>query len=147
TYFHGQNLTEEQLRVPLIFAIPGRQPVVSDDEVGLLDVGPTLLDLLGIAPPPHLHGRSLLPAIDGATLPARPIFAELLPSTATPDHQVAMVERGKKLVHKISGRRFELFDLIADPGERKNLAGHPAHKQLFEELRDKVLAFEEHRAP
>ncbi|HEX7501067.1 MAG TPA: sulfatase-like hydrolase/transferase, partial [Polyangia bacterium] len=144
-YFHGQNLTEEQLRVPLIITIPGRKPVVSDDEVGLIDVGPTLLDLVGIAPPANLHGRSLLPVIDGGALPARPIFAELLPSTATADHQVVMVDRGQKLVHKVSERRFELYDLTADPGQMKNLAEDPARGKLLDELKAKLLAFEEHR--
>ena len=144
-YFHGQNLTEEQLRVPLIITIPGRKPVVSDDEVGLIDVGPTLLELLGVTPPAYLHGRSLLPAIDGESLPPRPIFAELLPSTATPDHHVVMVDRGKKLVHKVSDRRFELFDLGADPGEKQNLADEPAQKPLLDQLKAKLLAHEEKR--
>jgi len=144
-YFHGQNLTEEQLRVPLIIAIPGRKPVVSDDVVGLIDVGPTLLDLVGITPPADLHGRSLLPVIDGGTLPARPIFSELMPSTATPDHQVMMVDGAHKLVHMVSERRFELFDLGADPGQMKNLAYDPAHKKLLDELKTKLLAFEENR--
>ena len=146
-YFHGQNLREEQLRVPLIFTIPGRAPVVSDDEVGLIDVGPTLLDLLGLEVPAHLQGRSLLSAIDGVPLPPRPIFAELLPSTATPDHHVAMIDRGRKLVHKVSERRFELFDLSADPRQMKNLADDPAHGKTLEELKARLLAHEEHRAP
>ncbi|HEY5282666.1 MAG TPA: sulfatase-like hydrolase/transferase [Polyangia bacterium] len=144
-YFHGQDLSEEQLRVPLIVAVPGRAPVVSDDEVGLIDVGPTLLDLIGVTPPKHLHGRSLLPIIEGEKLPARPIFAELLPSTATPDHQVVVVDRGLKLLHKVSERRFELFDLRADPKQTKNLAEDPAHKGLLDELKAKLAAFEEHR--
>jgi arylsulfatase A-like enzyme len=149
-YFHGQNLTEEQLRVPLIIAVPGRTPVTSDDEVGLIDVGPTLLDLIGVPPPANLHGRSLLPIIEGSTLegstlPPRPVFAELLPSTATPDHEVIIVDRGKKLVHKVSERRFELFDLGADPKQMKNLAADPAHKALLDELKGKLIAFEEHR--
>jgi arylsulfatase A-like enzyme len=144
-YFHGQNLTEEQLRVPLIIAVPGRAPVTSNDEAGLIDVGPTLLDLIGVPPQANLHGRSLLPIIDGATLPPRPIFAELLPSTATPDHEVIIVDRGKKLVHKVSERHFELFDLDADPKQMKNLADDPGHKALLDELKAKLIAFEEHR--
>lgn len=146
-YFHGQNLTEEQLRVPLIIAVPGRKPVVSDDEAGLIDVGPTLLDLLGLAPPTTMHGRSLLPVIDGTPLPPSPIFSELLPSTATPDHEVSIVDRGQKLVHKISERRFELFDLHADPKQLKNLADDPTRKLLLDELKAKLVAFEEHRQP
>jgi hypothetical protein len=144
-YFHGQDLSEEQLRVPLIVAVPGLAPVVSDDEVGLIDVGPTLLDLIGVTPPKHLHGRSLLPIVEGEKLPARPIFAELLPSTATPDHQVVIVDRGRKLLHKVSERRFELFDLRADPKQTKNLAEDPAHKGQLDELKAKLAAFEEHR--
>jgi arylsulfatase A-like enzyme len=146
-YFHGQNLTEEQLRIPLIVTVPGHAPVISDDEVGLIDVGPTLLDLIGVTPPSNLHGRSLLPVLEGGALPPRPIFAELLPSTATPDHEVVMVDRGRKLVHKVSERRFELFELGSDPKQMKNLADDPAHKTLLEELKAKLLAFEEHRQP
>ena len=146
-YFHGQDLTEEQLRIPLIITVPGRAPVTSDEEVGLIDVGPTLLDLIGVPAQANLHGRSLLPIVDGGTLPPRPIFAELLPCTSTPDHQVVMVDHGKKLLHKISERRFELFDLVADPKQTKNLAGDPAQKALLDELKAKLIAFEEHRLP
>jgi choline-sulfatase len=144
-YFHGQDLTEEQIRVPLIFSIPGRRPVVSDEEVGLIDLGPTLINLVGLTPPAHLHGRSLLPIIDGGTLPPRPIFAELLPSTATPDHEVAVVDRGKKLVHKVAQRRFELFDLKSDPKQKTNLAENADSRALLDELKAKLIAFEEHR--
>lgn len=144
-YFHGQNLTEEQLRVPLIIAIPGRKPVVSDQEVGLIDVGPTLVDLIGVKPPANLHGRSLLPIIQGESLSPRPIFSELLPSTATPDHEVVMIDHGKKLVHKVSGHRFELFDLETDPKQLKSVAEDPGYQKTFAELKAKLLAFEEHR--
>jgi arylsulfatase A-like enzyme len=144
-FFHGQNLTEEQIRIPLVIAVPGRKPVVSDEEVGLIDVGPTLVDLLGLAVPSQFHGRSLLPIVNGSSLPPRPIFSELLPSTATPDHEVVIVEGGKKLLHKVSERRFELFDLTADPKQMKNLADDPSHKEVLESLKAKLLAFEEHR--
>ncbi len=144
-YFHGQSLAEEQIRVPLIVAVPGRKPVVSDAEVGLIDIGPTLLDLIGVKQAASLHGRSLLPIVDGGTLPPRPIFAELLPSTATPDHEVAIVDQGKKLVHRVSEHRFELFDLATDPKQLKNVADQPTYQKLLPELKAKLLAFEEHR--
>jgi arylsulfatase A-like enzyme len=142
-YFHGQDLTEEQLRVPLIIAIPGRAPVVADDEVALIDVGPTLLDLVGIPAPRAFRGRSLLPRIDGKPLPPRPLFAELLPATAWPKHEVMMVDGGRKLTHRITDRRWELHDLRADPKQQNNLAEDPAHKALLEELKAKLLGFEE----
>ncbi|HXJ20329.1 MAG TPA: sulfatase-like hydrolase/transferase, partial [Polyangia bacterium] len=73
-YFHGTDLYDEQTRVPLIIAIPGRKPRVIDQDVELVDVAPTLLDLTGAPVPPSIRGRSLLPAIDGDPLPPAPIF-------------------------------------------------------------------------
>jgi arylsulfatase A-like enzyme len=57
---HGLTLYEEVARVPLFLRLPGqaaRQDV--DEEVSLLDVTPTLLDLLGILRPATVEGRSL----------------------------------------------------------------------------------------
>jgi hypothetical protein len=144
-YFHGQDLTEEQLRVPLLIALPGQKPSVIDDEVGLIDLGPTLVDLVGATPLPSFHGRSLLPAVEGKPLPRRPIFAELLPSTAIPAHEVTVIEGGKKLTHKISERRWEFFDLASDPRQQKNLADQPAQRTQLDELRAKLLRFEERK--
>ena len=56
-YFHGQDLFDEQLRVPLIIAVPGQKPQVIDEPVALVDVAPTLLDLVG-APIPAEHARA-----------------------------------------------------------------------------------------
>jgi choline-sulfatase len=157
-FFHGQDLTEEQLRVPLIVAIPGRKPVVVDSEAALVDVGPTLLDLVGLQAPASFRGRSLLPAMadeGGAddergaaaaeTLPPKPVFAELLPASAWPKHEVMMVLNGKKIVHKITERRWELYDLATDPRQKRDLAREPQKRALLAELRSRVIAFEEGR--
>ena len=144
-YFHGQDLTEEQLRVPLIVTVPGKKPVVVDDPVALVDIGATLVDLVGLETPAAFRGRSLLPALDGQRLSPRPIFAELLPATAWPKHETMMVEGTFKITHKITDRRWELHDLAADPGQQKDLSRDPAHLARLEELRKKLLTFEESR--
>ncbi len=144
-YFHGQDLTEEQLRVPLIVAVPGKKPVVVNDPVALVDVGATLVDLVGLEPPASFRGRSLLPALDGKPLSPRPIFGELLPATAWPKHETMMVEGTFKITHKITDRRWELHDLAADPGQQTDLARDPAHQVRLEDLRKKLLGFEESR--
>jgi hypothetical protein len=56
-----------------------------------------------------------------------------------------MVDQGMKLVHKISERRWELFDLKSDPRQQKNVAENPAYRQKLDSLRSKLVAFEERR--
>jgi arylsulfatase A-like enzyme len=142
-YFHGTDLFDEQMRVPLIIAIPGRAPAVIEDEVELVDVAPTLLDLVGAPIPAAMRGRSLLPRIAGKPLPPAPVFSEMMPATAWPHQAAMMVDGDHKIIHRISDRRWELYDLKRDPGEKTNLAANPADAALLESLRAKMIAFEE----
>ena len=112
--------------------------------MALVDVGATLLDLVGVDPPASLPGPQ--PAAGASTAspcPRGPIFGELLPATAWPKHEIMMVEGSYKITHKITDRRWELHDLAADPGQRNDLSRDPKHAARFEELRKKLLAFEE----
>ncbi|HTA21360.1 MAG TPA: sulfatase-like hydrolase/transferase, partial [Polyangia bacterium] len=142
-YFHGTDLFDEQMRVPLVIAVPGQKPRVFDDQVALVDVGPTLLDMVGVTPFPTMRGHSLLPLLEGKPRAAHPIFSEMLPATAWPHHAVMMVDGKYKLIHRVSDRRWELYDLGADPTEQRNLADAPASRAVFEALRAKLVAFEE----
>jgi arylsulfatase A-like enzyme len=142
-YFHGTDLFDEQTRVPLIIAVPGQAARVIDDDAQLVDVAPTLLDLVGAPIPANMRGRSLLPRIEGRPLPAVPIFAEQMPATAWPHQAAMMVDGNHKIIHRISDRRWELYDLKRDPGEKTNLADAPAAATTFADLRAKLLAFEE----
>ena len=144
-YFHGQDLFDEQLRIPLIVAIPGRPALVSNEPVAAVDLAPTLVDLVGAPIPRSFRGRSLLPLIDGQPLPARPIYSELMPATAWPHHAVMMIDADKKLIHRVSERRWELYDLTRDSGEKRNLADDPASHALFERMRGMLVGFEERK--
>lgn len=57
---HGLNLYQEALHVPLAIRGPGVEPGEVDRPVQLLDLAPTLLELMGVAPAPQMVGRSLL---------------------------------------------------------------------------------------
>ncbi|MFH2002814.1 MAG: sulfatase [Planctomycetota bacterium] len=74
---HSNTVYEELIRVPLLFSVPGRtEGLRLDPMVNLVDVMPTILELLQIEPPPIMQGRSLVPLMEGRTMEDRPVFAE-----------------------------------------------------------------------
>jgi choline-sulfatase len=115
---HGILLNRESLQVPLIVKLPGarRSNTTTAAPVQLADVTPTLLGVIH-EKPANLHGASLL------ALPeeARPIFSETyFPSLHLGWSDLHSVIRDRH--HLIRGARLELFDLVADPKELKDLA-------------------------
>jgi arylsulfatase A-like enzyme len=114
---HGTTLYDETLRVPLMIRLPDRRARRVDARVGLIDVGPTLLDLMGVNTPGHFMGQSLVPFLRGESAElTRPLFAEtrLMQAYITPS--------GLKLIFDSRRDRVELYDLKSDPGELQNLA-------------------------
>ncbi len=118
---HGLFVYECVLRVPLILRLPGahgpRGKRVAAT-VSLIDVMPTLLELLELPPPP-MEGQSLAALVRGEAIAERDLFAEThypLFYRWSPSYSV---QRG---MHKyIRAPRPELYDLAADPDEHDNL--------------------------
>ena len=77
--FHGTSLHDESIRVPLIVRVPGARPAIVDDPVELIDVKPTLLELLAVERAGSTDGQSLLPEIAGLPRKRRlpPAFAQI----------------------------------------------------------------------
>ena len=70
------SLFETSLRIPLFIKAPGIAPSRVPALVENVDIYPTLLDLVGIAAPPHLHGKSLVPVMRDPSAPHKgPVFA------------------------------------------------------------------------
>jgi arylsulfatase A-like enzyme/predicted Zn-dependent protease len=120
---HGMLVYDATLRVPLAFVGPhGCRPGTRvPNAVSLVDLAPTLLDILRIPAPKHVSGRSLLAALEGKTIGSRDCYAE----TNTPfvyNHWsplYAAISNRWKYIHTT---RPELYDLENDPGEQTNLA-------------------------
>jgi arylsulfatase A-like enzyme len=129
--YHGQSLNDAVLRVPLIVRAPGKLTggKVVRGSVSLVDVLPTVLDLVGVPVPARLDGRSLLPMVRGEVKPV-PSVAEA-ERTAVGDRpvigMVCVRTRAAKWVFEYevatgSWVREYLYDLREDPEERTPLS-------------------------
>jgi arylsulfatase A-like enzyme len=138
-FFHGQTLYDELLRVPLAIRVPGISGHSVETPVMLVDLGPTLVDLVKGKRPSSFHGRSLLSALLGEPLADEPVYAELLPAVDWKHHWRVLVSGGWKIINKLSENTIELYDLQKDPNELDDLsAKEPAH---LRELQKKLAAF------
>lgn len=73
---HGGRLHADQLRIPLLVSGPALAPRAEPAAVSLVDLMPTLLELVGAGTPAGLDGRSLAARLQGgAALAPRPLFA------------------------------------------------------------------------
>jgi choline-sulfatase len=141
-YFHGQTLYNECLHVPLIVRLPDGPRRVVRDRVPLLDLAPTALQLMGVAQPASMQGRSLLPLVHGEKAqPGRRIGAVLLAYPAWPKAQQAMWSGKHKAIFRITENRFEVYDVERDPREQKDLAA--SDKELAARLRRELTQFVE----
>jgi len=141
--YHGAQIYEEAVRVPLIFRWPGHIPAggTFESPVELLDVMPTVLELIGVPAADQdsaqagFQGRSLARAvISGTEPPGRaPVF--LHRTHYEPHEECGVWVEGetygirlgdwKYIEGEAEGTR-QLFDLVADPAEQVNVAAdHP----------------------
>ncbi|HEX6273199.1 MAG TPA: sulfatase [Polyangiaceae bacterium] len=129
---HGNGLYESLLRVPLFIRVPGVAPRKSDVPVSLIDLGPTLLDLLGARTPGRFVGQSLVPVLRGQA----PSFDRPIAGDGGTDQ--TMLFGRHKLIEDRSKQSVELYDLSTDPRERRNLFGTLGGK---DELMLKVMRY------
>jgi arylsulfatase A-like enzyme len=130
---HDQSLYEELVRVPLVLRLPRGEAAGKrvSEVVSLVDVAPTILDLVGL-PAEGTRGRSLLPLVDGASrgeevgevvsvrINRKKFFRPFREQRG--DLNVAVRDGSWKGVWNAELDRFELFDLASDPGERRDLS-------------------------
>lgn len=114
---HGRNLHEESIRVPLIIRAPKLlAPGKVTAPVDLLDLAPTLADLVGAPAPDGWQGESLVPVIDDPQPPPRLVLAYM------GDGSRAAIVGDHKLVLG-PGVLERFYDLQADPGEHQDRRG------------------------
>ncbi len=126
-------LYEPAVRVPLVIRPPGGCPGgIVDSLVEHLDVPATLRDIAGAPEVTLSEGRSLLPAIRGDDVTPRELMVSENWGFA------AFMTNGHKLVvDEDAVAPCQLFDLVEDPLEDRNLVDDPASKTVVDELMER----------
>ncbi len=131
SYEHNHTLYQELVQGLFWVRPPGGWaggPHRVEAPVGLVDLVPTLLDLVG-RPRPELDGLSLRPFVDGGQRAAQEALAQTLRARPRPvghlmydrERWAVVVDDHKYVLQTWSGDQ-ELYDLGTDPGERLDLA-------------------------
>jgi choline-sulfatase len=137
------NFYEHSSRIPMILSAPN-QPFAGkriSDPVSLVDLVSTIVSVAGAATPEEplapLDGTSLLPLIHGEGKGPDDVFSEYYANfSAAP---MAMLRRGKYKFNYYLHEDAELYDLEDDPGEFRNLASDSDHRNIREDLENRLL--------
>jgi len=146
THVQKNTLFDESARVPLFVAIPGAiNSAVSNDTVlaSGLDLMPTICDLAGADIPPFVRGRSLKPAIDAAITGTNyDDPREFLVAECSTDNGRMVRSRQYKYITYRNDNCDQLYDMIADPLEMKNLIDERSLKPILEDHRQWLKEWE-----
>lgn len=121
-------LYEGGLRIPLIVRWPGRVPAARVEATPLMNTDwmPTLLELAGAPVPANLDGASMARLLTGGTQPERTLawhFPHYTNQGGRPGGAIRVGDWKLIEFYDAPGERPELYNLAADPGEQRNLAG------------------------
>ena len=149
-YFLGERgfagkwlMYEPSLRVPLIIYNPrittSSQGTVLEQMVLNIDIAPTILGLAGIDIPQAMQGRDLEPILNGEQVDWRSeMFCEhLFVHKDIPQSEGIRTERWKYFRYREHPDFEELYDLVNDPFEERNLVPEQNYKKILLELRQR----------
>ena len=122
TFAHEVELFDFLVRVPLVVSYPGviAPGRIWREQVGLVDIVPTILGLTHAPDPTGLAGRNLAPHLLAGSSPPDDRFA--LGSYRMRGYDRFMVRSTRyKLIHDAKEGTQELYELATDPLEERNL--------------------------
>lgn len=156
--FEKHMMWEEAVRSPLLIRAPGGTAASTDALTSLIDLAPTILEVLDEPRLPHGQGLSLVPLLEGRADELRgSVFSEYLPdnkamirterwkyvfTTGTSD-----LAGGYETGLGPSGIDHRLYDLQTDPGETNNLAGDPQYSGVLKSMQIRMLEHFLHTHP
>jgi len=138
----GWQFYDEVARIPLLMRAPNLQRGVrSNLLMQPVDVGPTLMDIIGLEPPEEVHGRSALPALRGKGDPPREVAVTARDLRKAPGYRTysAIHDGTWTLMHAEEAAEPELHNVVQDPKQERNVIAE--NLPVAEQLHAKYLAY------
>jgi len=145
---HGYHVFDEIVRIPWVVSSPGHpRPAVIDQQVRQVDIAPTLIEIVGQAVPAMPHGRSVVGLLRGECMEEVPAYVESGCDDPLRDWHGLREPGWKYAEHPREGENIDpeamLFDLSADPDERRNvIRKHPQVALRMRRQLDAILHFQ-----
>jgi uncharacterized sulfatase len=145
----GAFLYEDMLKLPFIVRLPGRVPAGSENASlqSLVDLAPTFLSACGLPIPGVIQGVDQLGVWKGEVASARDIVVAEFRHQPTKIHLRTYISDRYKMTVYRDQEYGELFDMLSDPQERKNLWDDPDSRALRSEMLRRGLNAEIVREP
>ncbi len=147
TFLDKRLAYENSMRVPMIIRYPKlitKNSVIKEQCLNI-DIAPTILDLAGVKKPTYMQGESMVKLISGKKDKSwrKSMLFEYYVDDAWPyagPNQVAVRTKKYKLIDNfLEDDIDELYDLIKDPGEMKNLINDDNYNNIEKELREESI--------
>ena len=140
---------EDSQRIPLLAWGPGLIPATGKTEAlaNVVDLPRTFLHFAGVKPPIGLQGCDLSPLLKGDKDSVQDaVLIELRPTHSTL-YQTTLVTATHKLVVYRDTDEGELYDLVTDPSQYRNLWSDVAARELRDNLMRRLVRFNMEREP
>jgi arylsulfatase A-like enzyme len=140
------SLYQPLIHIPLIVKLPGqeigRRVSAAAEQT---DIAPTLLNLIGAPVPKWMEGESLVRAMNDGFDSEKPKFSMNLEKCNVKkpisDGSIAIIRDKYKFIYYPKNGQSELYELNADPREKKNIVGAAAlREELYSLIKDKINA-------
>jgi arylsulfatase A-like enzyme len=140
-WFDKRFMYDVSMNTPLLVRWPGKikPKTVSNAMVQNIDFAPTLLHVAGATIPDSMQGKSIVPILTGKQASLNRPFLYYHYYEFGRDHTVIphLGIRGDryKLIYFYTVNEWELYDLLSDPGEQKNLIRSVKHQSVIADLK------------
>jgi arylsulfatase A-like enzyme len=147
-WFDKRMMYEESFRTPLLVSWPGviEPGSVNEDLVQNLDFAQTLLGAAGVTAPAYMQGQSLIPLLQGQSVPWRDAlyyhYYEYPGAHMVKRHYGVRTDRYKLIHFYDDVDEWELYDLDQDPQEMQSVYGRPAYAEVQAQLHQRLRALQ-----